>query len=748
MRHAFVSVLFLYTTLAFGQTPPANDPTKLSLDRIFNTDDFKGQSAPNIQWLKNGAHTLLAPSKEIKEGKDIVRIDADGKREILVPATKLIPEKVQKPLVIEGYYFSTDSDIVLLYTNSAKVWRRNTRGDYYTFRRSTGKLVKLGGSAKSSTLMFAKLAPDGKQVGFVNENNIYTQSVDGGPVQQLTSDGSANIINGTFDWVYEEEFDCRDGWRWSEDSNQIAYWQLDTTGVKTFTLVNNTAEKYPVLQTFAYPKTGERNSSCRIGVINIGKRKTTWMAVPGDTKTEYYIPRMEWANNNKELAILRINRLQNTIDVMLANVKTGSIQTIYIDRDGAWLDLHDESLQWLNNNKSFTWISERDGWRQLYTVSRDGSTVKRITNGKHDVIHIVHIDEKSKRIYYIASPKNATQRYLYSASLTGTGEPVRLSPADQPGWHDYNCSPDGTQAIHTYSAFGVSPRINLIALADHKTIRPITENKKLHDTVAKLSQTPVEFFQADAGNGVLLDGYIMKPANFDPKKKYPILFHVYGEPASQTVVDRWGGRNYLWHLMLTQQGYIVASMDNRGTPAPKGRDWRKSVYRKIGTVAAEEQATAVRDLLKKRSYIDPTRVGVWGWSGGGSMTLNLLFRSPDLYKTGLSVAPVPDVHLYDTIYQERYMGLPQDNETDYQKSSPLTHAAGLKGNLLVVHGTGDDNCHYQGVEKLFNKLIELNKPFSMLAYPNRSHSISEGKNTSRHLYESLTRFLHTNLPNN
>lgn len=263
--------------------------------------------------------------------------------------------------------------------------------------------------------------------------------------------------------------------------------------------------------------------------------------------------------------------------------------------------------------------------------------------------------------------------------------------------------------------------------------------------MANLCQTPVEFFRADIGGGVKLDGWLMKPPHFDPAKKYPLLFHVYGEPADHEVLDRWGGKQYLWHLLLTQQGFLVACVDNRGTPCPRGRDWRKAAYRRIGTLASEDQSAAARYLLR-RPYLDPSRIGVWGWSGGGTMTLNLLFRYPDLYQVGLAVAPVPDMRLYDTVYQERYMGLPQENAADYQRGSPITHAAGLKGQLLIVHGSGDDNCHLQGVEKLVDRLIELNKSFSLMIYPNRTHSINEGKNTTRHLYGLLTRFLNDHLP--
>ncbi len=726
--------------------PQQSDPTKLTLDRIFASDDFKGEDVPSVKWLEGGAYTTLQPSKMQKGASDLVRVDSTGKSEVLVAAEKLVPPGAKEPIAVHGYELSKDLDLVLIFTNSVKVWRQNTRGDYWIFRRSTNTLTKLGGDAKPSTLMFAKVSPDGTRVGYVRENNIFVEPIAGGPATQLTADGSEQTINGTFDWVYEEEFFCRDGWRWSPDGKQIAYWQLDTRGVKTFTLVDNTSGTYQALKTFAYPKTGERNSACRVGIVAATGGTTKWVDVPGDTRTDFYIPRMAWAGNSNELVLQRVNRLQNAVDVMLADTTSGQTRTALTERDGAWVDVHDDAVEWVEKGAAFTWVSERDGWRHLYLATRDGTAVRRVTFGAFDVIRVAHVNEKSGHVYYLAAPDNPTQHYLYRATLNGTGTPTRLTPADQPGWHDYDVSPDGAFAVHTYSSFGRPPRVELIALPDHKVVRTFATNDALRATVAKLAQTPVEFFQADAGDGVKLDGWLMKPANFDPAKKYPLVFHVYGEPAGQLVVDRWGGRQHLWHLMLTQQGYAVACVDNRGTPAPRGRDWRKSVYRKIGVLASADQAAAARDLLKQRSYLDATRVGVWGWSGGGSMTLNLLFRHPDLYRTGMSVAPVPDMRLYDTIYQERYMGLPQDNSEDYTRGSPITHAAGLKGNLLVVHGTGDDNVHYQGAEKLANKLIELNKPFTLMAYPNRSHSINEGKNTSRHLYSLLTRYLNDNLP--
>ena len=594
-------------------------------------------------------------------------------------------------------------------------------------------------------MMFAKLSPDGTRVGYVVGNNIFVQPADGGPSVQLTRDGDDETINGTFDWVYEEEFGCRDGWRWSPDGKRIAYWQIDTHGVKTVTLVDNTTGKYPVLKTFAYPKTGERNSACRIGVVDAAGGPTAWLKIPGDTRNDYYIPRMEWAGDGSEIVVRRINRLQNAIDVLYADPATCNIRSVMTERDGSWLDVHDDAMCYIHGGDAFTWISERDGWRHLYISARDGSVLRRVTDGAYDVIRVLRIDEKAGRAYFLASPDNPTQAYLYSVPLAGGADPARLSPPDQPGTHAYDISEDGEFAVHTYSAFGVPPRVEIVSLPEHVVVRTITANDSLRAKLDALAPSPGGLIRVEIEDSIELDGWMMKPPGFDPKKQYPLFFYVYGEPAAQAVKDQWDGEKYLWHRMLTQHGYVVACVDNRGTPCPRGRDWRKAAYRRVGTLAAGDQAAAARVLLK-RPYLDASRVGVWGWSGGGSATLNLLFRHPDLYHTGMAVAAVPDMRLYDTIYQERYMGLPRDNAGDYEHGSPITHAAGLEGNLLMVHGSGDDNCHIQGMEKLADRLIELNKRFSMMTYPNRSHSINEGESTRRHLYGLLTHFLEGHLP--
>jgi dipeptidyl-peptidase-4 len=747
MNRAFRLTFFLFTFL-FPSTLEAQKPPEtglLTLDRIFG-GEFRGDPFGPVRWIEEGAaYVSLEPSASVKDSRDIIRYETKtGKRTVLVPAEKLKPQGQSAPLAIHNYELSRDGKRLLIFTNSQRVWRQNTRGDYWVLDLKDGKLTRIAPATGPAALLFARFSPDGGRVGYVYANNLYVQDLVTGKVTQLTTDGKSTLINGTSDWVNEEELFIRDAWRWSPDGTAIAYWQFNTEGVPTFTLVNDTDALYPILHQFPYPKTGQKNSGVRIGVVSSTGGSTRWLQLPGDPR-EHYIAWMEWAGNSTEVAVQQLNRLQNTNSVFLADAHTGQAKLILAERDSAWVDVPpSHSLDWFDDGRQFTWTSERDGWRHVYAVSRDGGTVRRVTNGDFDALDVVRVDGAAGWIYFDASPVNATQRYLYRVSLTGKSDPERVTPVTQPGSHRYNVAPDGAHAIHSWSSFGTPPRTELVALPPHTTIRALAENVEWRKKVTALKRGPATFQRIDIGEGVQLDSYLMKPPDFDATKRYPLLFHVYGEPAGTTVNDAWDS-NYLWHLMLTQQGYLVASVDNRGTPQPRGRDWRRCVYRKIGVLTSHDQAEAARAICKW-PFVDPSRIGIWGWSGGGSSSLNAIFRYPEIYRLAMAVAPVPDIRLYDTIYQERYVGPPQENAEDYRLCSPITFAGQLKGHLLVVHGTGDDNVHYQGTEKLVNKLIEENKPFTIMAYPNRTHAIAEGKNTRRHLYELLTRYLNEHLP--
>jgi len=746
MKHTVKIILvLLLVNFSYSILAQQVDKSLLTLDRIFNSAEFSQERFGPARFIEDGKYyTTLETSKDTPGGRDIIKYETEtGKREVLVSAKYLIYEGQTKPLSIGNYIWSEQRNYLLIFTNTSRVWRYNTRGDYYLLNLKSNKLQKLGAFAKPSKLMFAKISPDEQKAAYVYENNIYLENLADGKVAQLTFDGSRTTINGTFDWVYEEELDLRDGFRWSPDSKNIAYWQLDASGVGEFFMINNTDSIYSKIIPVQYPKVGTTNSSSKVGVVTIADAKTIWINVPGDSRSNY-IARMDWAANSEEVVLQHLNRKQNRNEVMLGNAKTGDVKTIFVETDLAWIDIHDELL-WLKNGKEFTWISERDGWKHLYIISRDGKNVRLITTGEYDVIDLLLVDEKRGYAFFIASPDNATQKYLYRINLEGNGKLERLTPKEFSGTNAYQISAGGNYAIHNYSSANSIPISRLIKLPEHKVIKNVVENKTLSENIAVIKKSPTEFFQVDIGGGVLLDAWIKKPYNFDSSKKYPVLFHVYTEPAGQTVVDRWSG-DFLWNTMLAQQGYIVISVDNRGTPSPRGRDFRKSIYQKIGILNSDDQALAVKALLQKYSFLDADRVGVWGWSGGGSATLNAMFRYPDIYKMGMSVAPVGHQKLYDTIYQERYMGLINENPEIYDEGSPVTFAKNLKGNLLIVHGTGDDNVHYQGTELVINELIKHNKHFTMMAYPNRAHGIYEGEGTTMHLYSLLTRYLNENLP--
>lgn len=722
------------------------DQALLTIDRIFDKKEFDLKAYP-ARWIEGtSTYTVLQDVEGEKDRKELHRFRAGEEGfETLISSEELIPNGEEAPLKVDDYQLSKDQSKVLIYTNSQRVWRKNSRGDYWLFDCKKKTLKKLGGDGPEATMMFAKFSPDGIRVAFVRERNVYIEDLTDHSIRQLTNSSDENVINGTTDWVYEEEFQVRDGFRWSPDGKRIAYWQINTTGVEKFPLVNNTDTLYPKVTWFAYPKVGQVNPSCRIGVVDCETEETQWILAPGDTR-DHYIPRIEWAESSDELLIQQLNRLQNQNTLLMADVHSGTVSTVIEEVDDAWVDVHDE-LFWLSDGQQFTWVSDRDGWRHVYLVDRSGEEIKLLTPGKFDAIRLLRVDEKKQCFYYLASPGDATQRFLFRGYFDGRPS-ERLTPEDQEGVHDYQFSENGEYAIHRTSNANSPGYTELISLPKHQRIKLLEDNQEVAARVSDLALNPVEFFQVDIGEGVHLDAWCHTPPDLDPNGSYPLLVYVYGEPAGATVVNQWGGSNHLWHMMLAQQGYVVMSFDNRGTKAPRGREWRKCIYEKIGILPPKDQAAAVRTVLKERPYLDKNRVGIWGWSGGGSSSLQAIFKYPELYSTAIAIAAVPDQRYYDTIYQERYMGLPKSNPEAFEEGSPINFAKHLKGNLLLVHGTGDDNCHYQTVEILIDELVAHNKQFSLMAYPNRTHSIKERENTKRHLRELMTRYLHQNLPVN
>lgn len=734
---SFLFVTILLVAHAFAQEKP-----QLTLEDIYSNGTYRAKGFGPVRWMKDDrGYSTLEANKEAG-GRDIVRYDAEsGVRSIVVSSKQLIPAGKTAPLDIANYEWSDDNGKLLVFTNTKRVWRLNTKGDYWTLDLKSGKLQQVGKGLEVSSLMFAKFSPDATRVGYVSDLNIYVEDLKTEAITKITTDGGKNIINGTFDWVYEEELDDRDGFRWSPDGSSIAYWHSDTKEVGTFYLINNVADIYSKPIPLPYPKVGTALSSVKVGVVSAKGGVTKWFDIPGDPQNNY-LARMDFIPNSHEVMIQQLNRPQNTNMVWIGDINTMSLNNILTDKDDAFLDIHD-NIRWLNNEKYFTWTSERDGWQHLYKVSRDGKTSELITKGDFDVVNINCIDPAGGYVYYIASPDNYTQRYLYRSRIDGTGKAERITPAGFAGHNAYQMSADAKWAIQTFQNHVSPSKISLVWLPDHKEVRSLEDNRDLKAKYDRLGLTQKEFVKVDIGD-VVLDAFMIKPANFDPSNKYPLLFFVYGEPAGSTVQDNWGGED-MWHQYLAQKGYVVMSIDNRGTNVPRGNAWRKSIYKQIGILASVDQSRAATKILSTYSFLDPSRVGIWGWSGGGQMTLNCMFRYPEIYKTGLAVSFVSDQRLYDATYQERYMGLLADNSKGYHDGSPINYAANLKGKLMIMHGTGDDNVHYQSFEMLVNELIKNNKQFDMMSYPMRSHGINEGANTTLHLRRTMERFWKDNL---
>ncbi|MBX3254719.1 MAG: S9 family peptidase [Chitinophagaceae bacterium] len=670
--------------------------------------------------------------------------------ETVATAKQLTPHNNDQPLEIADFELSANNNLLLLFTNTSRVWRYNTRGDYWLLNRATGQLRQVGKDRTAQSLMYAKLSPDGQKVAYVSNRNLFVEDIATGKATPLTTDGNRQLINGTFDWVYEEEFGCRDGFRWSADSKHIAYWQVDAGKTRDYLMLNTTDSIYSFVIPVEYPKVGEPPSAVRIGVVKATGGKTTWMNIPGDAQ-QRYLPRMEWALDNTTLLVQQLNRKQNESNIYSCNITNGNAHTIYTETDKAWIDIKSrwndddpKGWDWINNGNAFLWVSEKDGWRHIYSITKDGKKETLLTKGDYDIEKISAVDEKNNYIYFIASPESPVQRYLYRARLDGSGKAELVSPASLKGTHGYEISPGAQLALHTFTNRTTPAAYEFLRLPEHAPLKP---EESIARSIKSNPSRNIEFFQVTTEDGITMDGWITKPENFDATKKYPVLLYVYGEPATTTVEDSYyTGQNRLFNGDMAQSGYFYVSFNNRGTPTLKGAAWRKSIYRNIGVINIRDQAMGMKQLLQERPYLDTSRVACWGWSGGGSSTLNLLFQYPDIFKTGIAVAAVGNQLTYDNIYQERYMGLPRENKEDFIKGSPVTHAKNLRGNLLYIHGTGDDNVHYQNAEMLLNELIRYNKQFRFMAYPNRTHGIHEGEGTTQHLKTLYTNFLLEHCP--
>ncbi len=703
-----------------------NSPPPLTVHAIWGTPAFASDLVP-VAWSSDGkAYTTL--DHDSSGATDLYRVDAlTGRKDLLLRGADLVPSGARRPIEIEEYRFSGDGSQLLIFTNSVRVWRRNTAGTFYVWNFAAKRLTPV--SSKPGYQMFAKFSPDGRRVGFVREHNIYVTDLASGTETAVTSDGNENIINGTSDWVYEEELDLRDAFRWSPDGRRIAFWRLDQSAIRPFYLVNADS-LYPQLVPVRYPKAGTPNSQVRIGVAEFATGRTTWIDLGSDR--DIYVAAMDFAGSPDEIWLTRLNRRQNRLDVLLADAATGAARVVMADADSAWVDSHEP--QWIDGGRQFLFVSERDGYAQIYLFNRDGSLVRRVTPGGWDALELYGVDERAHVVYFSGAIDGPRERPLLRIGLDGTGL-SRLST--EPGTHEAAFDPTFQLYVDTYSRAGVPP-VETLRRADGTLVRGLAGNAALARKLDALRLRPPEFLTVPVSDGVELNAWLIKPRDFNPAKRYPLLLFVYGGPGSQTVTDAWGGGRYLWHQMLAQEGYLVASVDNRGTGA-RGARFKKLTYLHLGHYESADQIAAAR-WFAGRTYVAPDRIGLWGWSYGGYMASRTMFLAGGLFKAALAVAPVTDWRLYDTIYTERYMRTPEDNPAGYAESAALSYADSLRGSFLLVHGTGDDNVHFQNSVRLVERLEAANKQFDMRIYPNKTHAIAGGT-TSENLYGLFTTWL-------
>ena len=700
---------------------------EITLDDIYRDQVFSVRNVSGIRSMNDGVHyTVSVRGREIQKFsyKTGSRVETlFSMNEIEDPAFR----------TFNAYEFSADESNILLTTGRESIYRHSFRADFFVFDRSHKTLQPLSENGKQQLATFS---PDGTKIAFVRENNLYYKDLVSGKEVQVTFDGKRNeIINGAPDWVYEEEFGFSKAFAWSPDSRKIAFYRFDETRVRLFNMTMY-GELYPEWYSFKYPKAGEENSLVTIHVYDLAKGSTNAMDI--GEETDQYIPRIKWTAEPDKLAILRLNRLQNHIEVLIANPETGNSNVLYSEKNKWYIsETSDDFITFLDDRKHFIVMSERDGWMHFYLYDMSGKLVNQITNGEWDVNELTAYDQKSKTIYYRSYEENSLEMHVYSIQINGKNK-KKLST--RKGTNNISFSSNFSYYINTHSGAN-SP--TYVSLHDSKgnLIRVLEDNSALRQTMKTYQFSEVEFTSFKTSDETELFAFMIKPPDFDPGKKYPLLMYVYGGPESQSVRDGWG-RHFPWFQMLAQNGYIVACVDNRGTNG-RGEEFRKATYLQLGKYETMDQIEAAI-YFGSLPYIDAKRIGIYGWSYGGYMAALCMTKGADVFKAGIAGAPVTSWRFYDTIYTERFMRTPRENPDGYDDNSPINHVDKMKGAFLLIHGTADDNVHFQNSVEMADKLIEADKYFDMLFYPNRSHGISGG-NYSYHMYNSMTNFIFKNL---
>jgi len=587
--------------------------------------------------------------------------------------------------------------------------------------------------AKAAPKLNQRQSPDGKFTLKVRDNSLFL-SEQGGEDDQLTATEEGRDVS------------FRD-FHWHPSGKAASFIKVDRTDVRLRSVLVPGDPSYPGVAEHRFARVGGKIETLEVGIVNVDRNEVQWVQIETDDDG-FYLGQVDWVPNSEELLIETLSRFRDKREFWLATTD-GEAQRIYSEVNDAWaVGSHglNSGAHWIRDGEAIIFISEKEDWRQAYTCSKDGKAVAKLTPGEYDIIDRAFVDEAGGWYYFYASPHNATQKYLHRVPLDGSGKLERISPKDQPGTHDYVLSPDAKWAIHTYSTLNDPPVVDLVQMPQHKVVRVINDHANLRAKFKNVVPRPTEFVQINIGDGVVMDACITKPSDFDETKKYPVFVYVYGEPYLQTVLDRWGAAQTDFHRVIADTGYVVVSIDNRGTACPKGAAWRRSIFGSLGPLSTDEQAAALQKLGEMKPWVDLDRVGIWGWSGGGSNTLNAMFRKPDVYHVGIAVVPKPQPWLYNAWFQEIYMRTREVNAEGYERSAPINFAEGLKGKLLIVTGSGETNTHIQIIEGLIDRLIELEKPFDYMVYPNRDHGLREGKGTVVHVRMKILRYLIENLP--
>lgn len=706
---------------------------KLNLEDIYAKNIFRVNSMRGLTWMENGS--FYTSFKRNEDGtQDILKYSTTTGEIVstIAKGSELISEKNNDPIKISSYSFNKGESKMLLSTDREAIYRRSSKSINYIYDFKNKQLQLLVEGGKQS---FATFSPDGTKVGFVRDNNLFYKDLQKDLLIQVTHDGKYNeIINGFADWVYEEELSLSKAFFWSPDGSKIAFLKFNEKEVPMYNMQKWNG-LYPEDYKFKYPKAGEKNSDISLHIYDLESEKTTNVKV-GDEK-DVYLARLQWLPTGRVVSVIRLNRLQNKMDIFHYSDELDRLDLVYSETTDTYMDIDQiDDLTYLKDGQSFIISSERSGYKHLYRYAIDGKLINQITYGTWGVTDFEGIDERKQIIYYTSTEVSSIERHLYVVSLKGRGK-KRLSK--NTGTHNASFSHDFKYYIDTHSTVD-QPTETTLHKANGKLVKVLAENENYHKQSREYGFARTEFFGIPLDNGDSLNAFIMKPADFDEQKTYPVLMYVYGGPGSQNVMNRWNSN--MWHHLLTQKGYIVVCVDNRGTGG-KGKLFQHITYKNLGKYESVDQIAAAK-YISNWSFIDKNRIGIWGWSYGGYMSSLCLMLGNDVFKAAIAVAPVTNWRYYDTIYTERYLQKPQDNPGGYDEFSPVSHVDKLEGALLLVHGTGDDNVHFQNAVELQNALIKANKQFDSFYYPDRNHGIYGG-NTRLHLYTMMTNFIEENL---